>query len=272
MLRDEIIPYMDEIGQVHGSPRYAGQSPSMGISQNGQLYVAITHLLLKCSDTLTPEFHTKWIDMMLACKHSPGIYMRHNAAHSNNWQSPDNFIGIACSSYVFNDATFVKDILEYGQKDHGYRLKHLLAEYYPQTFWIKCASVLFGWYKLKYVYKWEPDHTLKECWLGRQPGLIATLKYAAGIEPTFIEKLGYSIGLIISAVQDADNIRNVDPANLGWMCYHIGKNKSWWCNIARKFFIRRIMKKYEGIHFGDIYNPGNETHPNGRYFYWYPDN
>jgi hypothetical protein len=267
MLADEIKVYQDDIGQVHGQPRHSGQLPNDGISQNGQLYVALTHLLLKIRGELTPEFHPQWVNMMNACKLREGIYLRHNAAHMDNWQSPDNFIGIACSSAVFNDPTFCKDIVEYGQKNSGYKLKDLIAEL-PVTTTNKILSVLLGWMPLHYVYKWEPDHTLHQCWLGRQLGLIAVMKWGAGMRPSFIEKIVHCISLLLSISQVQKNRRNVDPANLGWMCVNVANGKSWWCDIIGRYFIKRMKEIYSDVNFGDYYNPGNENHPNAKYFKW----
>jgi hypothetical protein len=268
MLSKEIVEYKDYIYQVHGEPRVPGQLPGEGISQNGQLYLAQTHLLLHLRNEMTHEFYPEWVKMMEACKYKDGgIYIRHNVTHCDNWQSPDNFIGIACSSAVFNHPAFCKDIVEYGQKDRGYKLKDLLAEL-PATTWTKIAGAVLGWMPLYYVYKWEPDHKLQQCWLGRQLGLIAVMKWAAGMNPSFIEKVVHCISLVIACTSEYENIKNVDPANLGWMCVNVAKGKSWWCDLVGKYFMYKVKKKYEGLDFGAIYWPKNTAHPNAKHFVW----
>lgn len=263
--------YRDCIGQVHIRPR-GTNACNQDISQNGQLFLAQTHLLLSLKEELQgdvfQEERANYYAGMEACRIYNTAISRHNETHVEEFQSPDNMIGFCASSYAFNDKYYPTTVLKYMEQTSDlYKLSDLLNEILDQSKWYNRALTTIGKYiGLSHVYKFHESQSLKQTWLGRQLGLIALLKLCAGRRPTYLESFVFIIAQIISA--NSKGFFNVDPANLGWMASHATKNKGFIYKLTHKYFIYKMKKKYKDVNFGEVYWPSNPSHPNAKHFQW----
>lgn len=275
-LHSELIDqhYRDCIGQIHLGSRTSDMSCSEHISQNGQLYLAQAILLMELHGELQDEeiYDEEWANYsagMECCQlFGPGAYSRHNLTHETEWQSPDNVIGICAASYCFDDTYYPSHILKYMDINYKkYTFSELCKEILDQSKWYNKALTTIGkWFYLPYVYKFHEDQPLKQTFWGRQPGLIAIIKWSAGLTPTLFERFCFIIAQIISA--NTKEINNVDPFMLGWMASHTTKDKGFIYKKLHEYFLYKVTNKFKNINFGSVYWKNNPNHPNAIYWRW----
>lgn len=168
-----------------------------GISGNGLLYTAEWVLALSNLSLLSPSNRIKFVGAYNSHMRIEGLMMR-TPSNAFGQEGPDDYFGVAAASKVLDHGTLAKAILEYGKK--GATQFDLTP---TERRDIKKEKILFytlkilGLGRIKYVFNnLDPSLFNARAWLGRFPHLIAHLKFAAGITPTWFEYAYWCLALL----------------------------------------------------------------------------
>jgi hypothetical protein len=186
-------------------------SPGDGwTSGNGLLFTGEAVCALAQAKELSDSLRPQYAKAVRNCAVVPGLYRRHPALVDQ--EGPDDYIGLGAVASLC-DVTIAEEILKYGQAN------------------LWCMNnVTIG------------KKTLQS-WLGRFPALICHLKFAAGQNPPLWQKIYWTA---IVAFQPWNGL---DEPILSWLLCEVAKGKSRICDLASKYFYRRLYKKYaNGIH------------------------
>jgi hypothetical protein len=235
MLKDEMIAYTDKYGliQPQKQPNESG---------NGLLYTSEYIVTLAKLGQLETDDKVKYLGAIMSSEVQPGLFKRNPEAFTNDIEAIDDYIGLAAGSKAAN-RLIAQRILKYG-REHKFLLKDIISDYLNRSdssFHLPLifVSKLFGNIKVGYVYNnLEPNKANSEVWFGRFPQLIASLKWAAGEEPTLFEKV-YT-ALVIATSGNKNDTNTFILSDLVVYC----SQGSWLCRQVAKIWKWRLYKMY----------------------------
>lgn len=218
-MRSEFHAVRDQFGLIQ---------PGVGrTSGNGLLYSCqYFSILRKTGQAKLPDC-TDFGTLITACQVEPGLYRR-DPYNSEDYESQDDYIGIACASYLLG-ANFGKHILAYGES-HGWTYNNVLPGVYR-----------------------------RESWLGRYPAFRPTIRFSAGQMPNLWERILLALAIGFAAMARRDDH---DSWILTQLILWTVDERCWISRLAGKFWRRRLLKHYpEGISecIGDYFQ--DHEHP-----------
>lgn len=193
LMNEDYKPYTDRFGLVQPEP-----GDPAGTSGNGLLYTAQAVVAYHDNDELTYPKMLLFEEAFMACEKEPGL-MNRAPEGKDDQEGPDDYVGCGLMSSYADDGSLARRILAYGNKRCS--TFDPAAEDESKRFWSRIVyyvlRVLNFGRGIRYVYNnSNPGKFTLSAWLGRQPGLIAHLKIAAGIKPTILERLVWCVSLL----------------------------------------------------------------------------
>ena len=139
-------------------------------STDNPLLISAEYLVLM--STLYPEdlteFVSWWHPLLERHKLESGLYSRQIGVVSTT--SQDELIALVAAEYVYGYTSLTKEIYE-----------HLKANYW---FWNTEHRSIKGW---RLIWEAIKGHDIRRSWMGRFPGLTATVKVAAGYKANWFD-------------------------------------------------------------------------------------
>lgn len=229
-LREDILPYTDADGLV--APWKVPQGHRNG-SGNGLLYTSLYYILLTNKGLIgTPE-RLAFMETIMPCESSiPGVYNR-SPVHPDQ-EGPDDYIGLVAAASILELKSICWGILTHGME---------------KPFQLGPIKLFFNYCNIA---KEVVLH--RSSWLGRMPQVVAHIKLACGVQPTFVQKLVWCYSVISSVYAKEDNF---DARILSYLLvrnYSVGGDgiRNALCDWAVRWFLKRTdMSKVMQKAFGE---------------------
>jgi len=227
-------------------------------SGNGLVYTAYYLALLQARGELTDEVQVLAACGVFTCRKAgyPGLYTR--AAGHPDQEGPDDYIGLSAIAALASRPEIAKEIIQYGQAP--VLLKGVLAGSQYDKF-SEIGDALFGNIAVTYNYNNVVPGTMhRSSWLGRQPQVIASLEWAAGLSPPLWRRLYW---FVVVCASGSKTSRTQDWM-LSWLLIVVAGDKTWLNRLASAIWWRRLKRNVGSLQtvFQSYFGP---EHPITKY-------
>lgn len=229
-------------------------NPVVDSTNNGLLYTAEAIIALNDNNELTPELIQQFNNVYQSCEIVPGL-MKRLPDGAGGQEGPDDYYGCGAAS-VYLGPQLAQDILDYGSKPST-------SSSLP-TLWSKIVYYILRlvyWSGISQIYNNETPRQFNfDAWMGRFPHLTMHFKLAANVKLSIVERIYWSISLLISALTSSSN---TGAWALSWLMVRVweAKGNGLLEKLTVKFWRWRFSKAFgnPGNMLGIYFN--NPNHP-----------